>query len=176
MNRIDLYYKTIDTLREAWEANEVSHAKVAQCPIGLMCAPYLKEMGIDNPLWTSKFITTVNDGKAWYAEPGERIVTSRFIFTSFSIRPYNTLPSDMQDEEKVMELIARTGYTQRELADLEHAFEAAPGYNEGMNAVGNMANKQWLYDGMVAFVDKLGEIHMVDTEITSSSKAKFVLT
>lgn len=64
-----------------------------------------------------------------------------------------------------LEQIASTGYTSAELDVIERAFEKAP--------IGN-SEDDWMFNGLMAVVDVLAEIHGIDLKQKEEAKALFV--
>lgn len=62
--------------------------------------------------------------------------------------------------------ISSTGYTWQELAKVEFTFEA--------NQKG-MTEEDQMFNGLMAVVDVLAEIHKIDLSVTKEAKEKFVL-
>jgi hypothetical protein len=65
----------------------------------------------------------------------------------------------------VKEQIKATGYKWQELAKIEFAFEAAD-YGSGED--------EWMFNGLMAVVDVLAEIHNVDLSEKESAKSLFI--
>lgn len=61
--------------------------------------------------------------------------------------------------------IDSTGYTWRELAKIEYAFETAPKGNSG---------DEWMFNGLMAVIDVLDQIHEnTDNQVTATTKQRF---
>ena len=72
--------------------------------------------------------------------------------------------------DKRMEQIKTTGYDLGEIFKIERAFEAqGPKYNYG-------TEDQLMFNGLMAVVDVLAEIHGIDLEAKESAKLQFVKT
>lgn len=66
--------------------------------------------------------------------------------------------------------VDRTGYSVNELAKIEYAFETAPrncDYEDHLN-------DEWMFNGLMAVVDVLADIHGIDLAEKESAKALFV--
>jgi hypothetical protein len=71
--------------------------------------------------------------------------------------------------------IHKTGYTVSEIKQIEHAFEHAPGEPEGDGMFpGKTTDPVWMFNGLMAVVDVLAEIHGVDLTAKESAKLQFV--
>lgn len=60
--------------------------------------------------------------------------------------------------EKAKEFIDSTGYTLDELRRIEFAFESAPGYQHEAVSI----DDNWMFNGLLAVVEVLADIHSVD--------------
>lgn len=177
MNRPELYHKTIETLRVAYYDGTLEHSKCITCAVGIICSPYLNQFGLGPAAWASKFMTSrSSDGVVQlFAEKGERVVLRGNIFrkTHIVVKCSELPPHFCNDEDKLYEALGLTGYTIKELAEIEHVFEAAPGYDIHAPHTAMFRDPEWLYNGIVAVVDALGRIHEAADDETASSKAKF---
>jgi hypothetical protein len=66
---------------------------------------------------------------------------------------------------KSKELIDSTGYTVYELARIEEAFE---------DVDSNCTNDEWMFNGLMAVIEVLAEIHGIDLKQKEEAKALFV--
>lgn len=67
--------------------------------------------------------------------------------------------------QSTLNKIKATGYSIQELAKIEYAFETAPC---------GVSEDEWMFNGLMAVVDVLAEIHGVDLEVKESAKLLFV--
>ena len=67
--------------------------------------------------------------------------------------------------------IDASGYSWRELAKIEAAFESMAEYDDGDNDI-NI--DQSMFNGLMAVVDVLAEIHEISLETTNETKKLFV--
>ena len=73
--------------------------------------------------------------------------------------------NDPEKQRIACETIKATGYTVEEMMKIEFAFETAPyGRNED----------QWMFNGLMAVVDVLAEIHGIDLTAKEEAKKLFV--
>jgi hypothetical protein len=140
---------TINVLVKAYLNDTLQHGDCAACAVGNIVADSscLKMEKHDGELYWSK---------GW---PTWQVVFS----TSFSnqkIRPHNYI-----NDAKAQ--IDSTGYTWQELARIEFAFESA--------AVGE-SDDDYMFNGLMAVVDVLAEIHNINLEEIKEAKALFVKT
>lgn len=71
--------------------------------------------------------------------------------------------------------IVATGYNKYELTAIEKAFESCEGRPHGSGIwYGRQTNPVWMFNGLMAVVDVLAEIHGVDLSVKVSAKLKFV--
>lgn len=73
--------------------------------------------------------------------------------------------------------IDASGYTWRELAKIESAFEAAHNPESNRDEAGepvDQLNPEWMFNGLMAVVDVLAEIHNIDLAVKESAKLLFV--
>lgn len=67
-------------------------------------------------------------------------------------------------------LISDSGYTKKELARIEWAFETAPRNCSTLEG----ENEEWMFNGLMAVVDVLADIHGISLEAKEKSKLLFV--
>lgn len=70
--------------------------------------------------------------------------------------------------------IMKTGYTVDELRQIEQAFENAPGKPDGDGLFdGKTTDPVWMFNGLMAVVDVLAEIHGIDLKQREEAKLLF---
>lgn len=72
--------------------------------------------------------------------------------------------------------IEKTGYSVKELQEIEHAFEHAPGDPTRKDGLfrGACIDPVWMFNGLMAVVDILADIHNVDLTHKKQAKELFV--
>ena len=130
MIKPELYKKTVDILYQAYFNDELEHGNCAACAVGNICAgngiprhhPDLRQE-INNASWRFKFMTRLGQQRVKETAPAS-----------------------------AMKVIRATGYTWRQLARIEYAFETAwTGYSK----------EDHMFNGLVAVLEVLKEIHQV---------------
>lgn len=160
MNREELYYKTVNTLLDAYNDDKLRHCNCYQCAVGNICRETAQKMKIDTASWKYLFMTS--DGK------------------QYGINELYDSPKKIENARK---LIKETGYTVEELAKVEFAFEtsiynSAEGYKYWMGDNTDNENeiyqitKKGQYMGLCAVLDVLKEIHEVDKESSNKSQER----
>lgn len=82
---------------------------------------------------------------------------------------------------RALEEIAKTGYTVKEIIEIERAFEECEKPKEviAMDEIGTRSksyytNDEWMFDGLMSVVDVLAEIHGINLESKEEAKKLFV--
>lgn len=72
--------------------------------------------------------------------------------------------------------VAMTGYSIKNLKDIEYAFENAPGDSalNGRMSADRITDPEWMFNGLMAVVDVLAEIHDIDLKVREDAKSLFV--
>lgn len=153
----ELYQRTVDILVKAYFEDTLEHTNCRACAVGNIVAA---NMGIDL-------------GRNY-----------EIIFNRNDILPKNFIPHNPEydsgmwfhcifdrrvHEEKmtheIIKQVEATGYTAKELSEIEYNFENAP--------YGN-SEDEWMFNGLMAVIDVLDEIHQnTDKEVTEVSKKRF---
>jgi hypothetical protein len=76
---------------------------------------------------------------------------------------YTYLSGGHKTEEAIEQILA-TGYSVEEIIKIEKAFEGCD-YND--------SDEQWMFNGLMAVVDVLADIHKVDLSVKEEAKALF---
>ncbi len=135
MNREDLYRKTVDVLLDAYNDGELEHGNCCACAVGNICKESGELLDIDNSEWSMLF-STDDSGK----------------------QRFNTY---MTSEGQT--LILGTGYSVKELARIEFAFESSIFKTpEGYLHWSTVRRKQGQFIGLCAVLDVLKEIHSIE--------------
>jgi hypothetical protein len=148
---------TVNILVQAYLRGELAHKICSACAVGNIVAAALgtRPKKIDNP--------TVFDNNQF--ENGE--------FTEW----FNSMHGSFYRNTKQIEA---TGYSITELKRIEMAFEAAPGQPPNENGdfdgiyPGLTTDPVWMFNGLMAVLDVLAEIHNVDLSEKESAKSLFI--
>jgi hypothetical protein len=186
MNRPELYQKSIDTLVTAYHADELKHKDCRCCAVGNIVKEDAYKLGVSNGIWSLKFCTIETASAPFffgmrrgasrqlYAKEGEFVVTTyQGIAQVTTIDHYGKhiyyqglVETKKKEIAEAELLISRSGYTQRELADIESAFESSDTGKEDEDS---------MFNGLMAVVDALDRIHEnTDTAATSAQKKRFL--
>jgi hypothetical protein len=154
---LERFNDTVSILVKAYFNGTLKHKDCSMCAVGNICAaagfPQTyekghKSIGIhDAPHaahWGLVFMTDADD-----LDIGQTIYPDRYYGNA-----------------KIV--IDATGYTWQELARIEFAFESAP------SELKTEDDETWMFNGLMAVVSVLGEIHGIDLETTESAKLQFV--
>lgn len=147
MKRPELYNKTVDILVQAYFNDTLVHGNQCGCAVGNIVAA---NCGIrikgkgDNLHWT---VPSMISGDAiWFTYIQGDIMNDH-------------------DGEKAEKQISITGYNVSDIIHIERAFE---------NALFGNSDDEWMFNGLMAVIDVLDQIHEnTDTIITTSTKQKF---
>lgn len=150
MIKEQLYKKTTDILFNAYFNDTLRHNMCTACAVGNIVAA---NMGYE----VCKSLTPISERPTIdWRKDGEHIPfnwSQVFITPSADIIQY-LHPENYIDEAK--KEIDSTGYSVNELARIEYAFETAP---KGKN------DEDYMYNGLVAVIDVLNDIHQVDIDV-----------
>jgi hypothetical protein len=152
----ELYNKTVDILVAAYFNDTLVHDDCSACAVGNIIAHH---MGCD--IVKSEHY---HDLFEWHRN-GQyiRAVWGNVFITNSTYKYQEKDPSWYTGSQK--EQIDATGYTWQELAKVEFAFETAPKGHSGAD---------WMFNGLMAVVDTLDEIHQNDnTMVAATSKQRF---
>lgn len=149
MLKPELYEKTVSILVQAYLNDTLEHGDCCGCAVGNMVAAncgysFIKlqnyqEWESNSPCWDDVFCTA--RGKQ-----------------ELHMRNYRL-------SEEARKQIDSTGYSVRQLAKIEFAFETAP-YGD--------SDDEWMFNGLMAVIDILDQIHgNTDTEVTTTQKNRF---
>src|SRR5689334_8450222 len=143
---------TVNVLVKAYFKGELKHGNCQACAVGNICndagAPRFYIADFDNMptfccgSWKAVFVTT---------SEGRQIKSPKH-------------HSDSEWLKAGHEVIAMTGYSVKELAKVEYAFETAPK---------GQSEDEWMFNGLMAVVDVLAEIHQIDLAAKEEAKLLF---
>lgn len=164
-NEVEKFHETVGVLAKAYMNNTLIHGKCTACAVGTICGGRWEWGAVFSSEINSLdgFILTINQFTA-YGE--DEAVTSFLGMRSVSKIESNSLRDRKQDGLKV---ISETGYTPKELARVEYAFEQV--------IIGRPAGKyqdEDMFNGLMAVVDVLADIHGIDLSVKEESKLLFV--
>lgn len=149
---------TVSILVKAYFNDELAHKLCCACAVGNIVANALgtKPKRLDNPEGVEFDNMLFEDGQRatdWY----DYIKNERFSAAA----------------ERQVRL---TGYTASELNRIEGAFEQAPGepnLKKGLYR-GKCVDPDWMFNGLMAVVETLADIHGVDLETSQNAKKLFI--
>lgn len=152
------FSKTVDILVKAYMNDELCHKSCSACAVGNLVAAALgtkpkRSKETDHIEFENNIFENGTLAVLWYDHLN-------------GIRSF-------QSEEQ----IKITGYTVDELRSIEYAFERAPGDPGGPHDGlyrGRCTDPVWMFNGLMAVVDVLAEIHGINLEQKESAKLLFV--
>lgn len=161
MNRPKLYDKTVKVLYDAYFNDTLEHGDCAACVVGNICKEASLITGIPRRAWWRLFVTTRSLGipSQAIALPGE-ILASNGYMPARSVPALDTTYTDAQISSRILEealrLVEATGYTVSELAQIEYAFESAPGGD---------SDEDHMFNGLVNVLEVLNSIHQMSSPL-----------
>ena len=151
------FENTVNILVKAYLNDTLKHEDCAACAVGnilgtnswaiLFVTPSCFEGVLPQIIAPADYVIGVNGY-------GDRMLCA--------IKDY---PEVLPKIEKANSAIEQSGYSITELARIENAFEAAP---KGKD------DDEWMFNGLMAVVDVLADIHQVDLSVKESAKLLFV--
>lgn len=149
---------TVSVLVKAYFNDELAHRICSACAVGNIVADAIGT----KPKRNNNGVEFDND----YFEDGSPAMRGW----------YNELLKGQSNGGK--EQIEATGYTSDELIMIEHAFEWAPGEPTSSTRFGIWRGKctdpDWMFNGLMAVVKTLADIHGVDLETSQNAKKLFI--
>jgi hypothetical protein len=152
MKNPELYKKTVDILYDAYFNDTLEHWNCTACAVGNIVAA---NMGIKIIPVRRGFVKFGNPPGSDAFSPYEN---SGCWFPSISYGSVNTLTKAAKKQ------VAATGYSARELAKIEKAFENC-GYS--------VSSEDYMFNGLVAVLEVLKEIHEVTDEPHTENVTRF---
>lgn len=158
MNR-PTFENTISILVKAYMNDELEHKTCGACAVGNIVAAAIgtKPKNADNSAMkfdNNNFENNEPAFSGWYT----------MINGGWTLEGYNQ--------------VRATGYTISELKEIEYAFENAQGEPRevGRSGIwpGKCTDPTWMFNGLMAVVEVLAEIHGVDLNTKESAKLQFV--
>lgn len=166
MNRPELYHESTNTLLDAYNEDKLFYGRCDACAVGNVCMNASIKTGINNNAWGALFMTV----------DGEQIM-----FDSFHRFIY-LMDRNIGQVDAPERLIAATGYTIEELAQIEFAFETArpedapyltPDGPEDFRLMKEYKQeKHYQFLGLTAVLKVLEEIHEVNKEDSEKSQTR----
>lgn len=157
MLKPELYKKTVDILYEAYFKDTLEHNNCCACAVGNMVAAGCGYPKIVAPHSSSKRVWA---GIPYPAKEGWATV---FMTESNILKPFQKIVSDNY-WGLAKEQIDSTGYSLVELSSIEYAFEMA---DRGRN------EEDYMFNGLVAVLEVLKEIHEVTDEDAEVNTTRF---
>lgn len=147
-NELEKFNDTVSILVKAYLNDELKHEDCSACVVGNLCD--------GNTLWKFLFMTCEGEQKP-------------YLDTCINEMRFIVLTHHNMSEESLIQMAikvcASTGYTVDELKRIEYTFETC---NRG-NSV-----EEYMFNGLMAVVDVLAEIHGIDLTAKEHAKTLFV--
>lgn len=145
---------TVNVLVQAYLNNTLIHNDCAACAVGNIIAA---EIG-------AKIITDESGffGSSWVRGGNEIVVGWTEVFCTTSRGQHINSKAYIGQVKRQIDV---TGYSWQELAAVERAFESAPSGGSG---------DSYMFNGLMAVVDVLADIHGIDLQAKESAKLLFV--
>lgn len=147
MSNIDKFNETVSILVKAYMNDTLKHQDCTACVVGNLCE--------GNPIWKYLFMT--------YEGIQSQYDLTDDVITAIHLR-VNSVKSINELYEKAINICKRTGYTVDQLAKIEYTFET----------VGGLGDDERMFNGLMAVVDVLAEIHSIDLTVKENAKLLFV--
>ena len=182
MTQLEKFNDTINILVDAYLKNTLLHGNCCACAVGNIVAAkmgyrYIKGRGYSEyvQLVTNEPIYhSMNLGWEDQRHPGLSCRSGKSVAygwaaafctdSRFGVYAEQTLRPEYLKVKIVRDQIAATGYHWKELARIEFAFESAEW---------GVDSDSWMFNGLMAVVDVLADIHGIDMETIRQSKELF---
>jgi len=161
MKKEELYYKTVDLLLDAYNERRLKHGHCDACAVGNICG---------SSLWAARFITLDNQDQV--INPSE-FRGANEDFDKVKVLPFEEWYDPSKEtilalQEQADEVIAASGYSQKELIKIEFAFESSLKDIKWEDT--SEVDHQFI--GLCAVLDVLKEIHEVGSIEHESSSVR----
>lgn len=163
--------QTVSILVKAYLNDTLKHQDCSCCAVGNIISEacgYKREVIKGRGYWTKG--AKVFDPQEWIGVFGTNVIKPKrtFLQKLTGSKPKRKVESWF-DHDKINETVEgwsnATGYSIIELARIESAFERAP---SGSN------KSEWMFNGLMAVVDVLADIHGISLEAKEEAKLLFV--
>jgi hypothetical protein len=159
MTNKEKFHHTVNILVQAFLNDELAHKTCSACAVGnIVAAATGTKPKRNDELAPIEFDNTF------------------FADGSFAMNGWYATISGTKSIEGECQIRA-TGYTVDELKEIEYVFEHAPGDpgkpDEGLFR-GRCTDPTWMFNGLMAVVDVLAEIHGIDLSTATEAKQLFV--
>lgn len=141
------FENSVSVLVNAYMNDTLQHGKCHACAVGNI----MRSVGLPIP-----------DDECSIEEFAKSCAVWKWAFCTYVEDGYQTIRCPGDDFNTAVEAIEKTGYTWQQLAKVEFAFESA-GYSGDR-----------MFNGLMAVVSVLAEIHGIDIETTEKAKKLFV--
>lgn len=139
------FENTVDILVKAYLNGTLTHGDCEACAVGNIVGGHRE--------WKLLFYTDPSNGK--------RSINSNCGLTGLELR---------KKRYEALKLVSASGYTVKQLSAIEYAFETAPRKCKHQDG----KNDEWMFNGLMAVVDVLAEIHNIDLTAKEEAKKLFV--
>ena len=156
-NELQKFNETVDILVKAYMNDTLKHLDCSACAVGNLCG--------GESIWKMLFMTDISSGHPYQAP---YLQGAKLSFWLDCILDQYSASSKEELLARATAVCEKTGYTVAELAKIEWAFEAAPSKSKDAD------DEEWMFNGLMAVVDVLAEIHGVDLEVKEAAKLMFV--
>jgi hypothetical protein len=156
---------TVNVLVQAYLKNELEHSKCSACAVGNIVAEAIGTKPGRHPDVPRCFMNS-------YFDDGRQTLWQAVFMTSDGKQSIDLDLYDFGAKDR----IDATGYSVIELASIEKAFELAPRPEiaSPKHSPEYTLNEEWMFNGLMAVVDVLAEIHGVDLTQKEQAKLLFV--
>lgn len=159
------FQNTVDILVKAYLNGTLAHGDCAACAVGNIIAAKvgakvdISDIDICGGEWIRNGnYLTIGWNEVFVTREGQQLISPHNYFGQIKLQ------------------IDASGYSWQDLAKIEFAFESAE-KPEGLDYAPHREeclNEEWMFNGLMAVVDVLAEIHGISLESKESAKALFV--
>lgn len=167
MKNLELYNKTVDILFQAYFKGELEHGLCHACAVGNILKEAAAKVGVSNKRWAVKFITLLSED---YTHGSRQLIAgkSELLFANMLFGHYARTAENDNEVEILNEanlLLENSPYPIEDLIKIEAAFEK--GY-----CGQKRDDEEWMFNGLVAVLDVLKQIHEVENDEPVKTKFK----
>lgn len=158
------FHHSVNVLVVAYINGTLEHGKCSRCAVGNILGGWE---------WARIFLTVSHTADGAITDQiqlaaGKDEVIDQGLFTYHTFKVSLLRPVVLEQKKRGEELIARSGYSKEELMKIEWAFESVRMEKKDHDSDEDMFN------GLMAVVDVLADIHGIDLEHKEEAKALFV--